>query len=202
MRPEPGNHPLLQATAGHHPAAPGWGGRAGACLSGCWASPRAGRSVSACAVPVVMGLLAFCNGPGVGRLRTHASCGDWALPVFSGARTCCCRCGNRAAAAWAAPAQGQDGYPERRPPTVPRGAHVGLPPQVPGQARWPELPQTPGLCPSHPQQLPPRGRGQQCCHSRSRPSRRPQGSEAGGWGGVRAAGGQGTWLWSQLSFVP
>lgn len=35
-------------------------------------------------VPVVIGLLAFCNGQGVGRQCTHASCGDRALPVFSG----------------------------------------------------------------------------------------------------------------------
>lgn len=60
--------------------------REGWSLSGSSGRPG-GQSVSArhCVVPVVMGLLAFCNGPGVGRLRTHASCGDWALPVFSGA---------------------------------------------------------------------------------------------------------------------
>lgn len=71
--------------AGHSPrglaqASQGWS------LSVRFFGSPGGRSVSArhCVVPVVMGLLAFCNGPGVGRLRTHASCGDWALPVFSG----------------------------------------------------------------------------------------------------------------------
>lgn len=59
-------------------------------------------SAQLCVVPVVMGLLAFCNGPGVGRLRTHASCGDWALPVFSGAGLAVADVETRAAAAQAA----------------------------------------------------------------------------------------------------
>lgn len=64
-----------------------------------------GRSVSPrpCVVPVVMGLLAFCNGQGVGRQCTHASCGDWALPVFSGTGLAAADVETGAAAARAAP---------------------------------------------------------------------------------------------------
>lgn len=70
-----------------------------------------------CAVPVVMGLLAFCNGPGVGRLRTHASCGDWALPVFSGAGLATVDVETGAAAAWVAP-----GWAPRLCPEEPKRA--------------------------------------------------------------------------------
>lgn len=64
-----------------------------------------GRSVSPspCVVPVVIGLLAFCNGQGVGRQRTHASCGDRALPVFSGTGLAAADVEIGAAAARAAP---------------------------------------------------------------------------------------------------
>lgn len=66
-------------------------------------------------VPVVTGLLAFCNGPGAGRLRTQASCGDWALPVFSGAGLAAADVETGAAAAGVAP-----GRAARRP--CPEGA--------------------------------------------------------------------------------
>lgn len=72
-------------------------------VPGCWASPgQSERPPSPCA-PVVMGLLAFCNGSGVGRRRTHASCGDPALPVFTGARLAAADVETGAAAAWLAP---------------------------------------------------------------------------------------------------
>lgn len=85
----------------------------------------AGRSVSAhhCVVPVVMGLLAFCNGLGVGRPHTHASCGDWRF-LFSQAPDLLLPMWKQG--------QLQPGWLPTGRPTLPREASVGLPPQVPG----------------------------------------------------------------------